>query len=96
MSPDQKHTLGVRERALWAATEASYEKAEGFLEKFAGLAVSRGTIHWMACEEGARLMRQDEKRRAAVFERGEDAPCRATAPGYGTGRPTGAWRQRSG
>ena len=46
-----KHTLGVRERALWAATEVSYEKSERFLAKFAGLAVSRGTIHGLAREE---------------------------------------------
>jgi hypothetical protein len=78
--PGEKHTLGVQERALWAATEVSYGKAEAFLAKFAGLAVARGTIHRMAHAEGARLLAQDETERAAVFERGAAPPAGATRP----------------
>jgi hypothetical protein len=76
----EKHTLGVQERALWAATEVSYGKAEAFLARFAGLAVARGTIHRMAHAEGARLLAQDEAERAAVFEHGAPPPASATRP----------------
>ena len=60
--------LGVRERALWAVIEVSYEKAEGFLRKFDGLEVSRGTRHGMAVEKGKRVERREEDRRREVFE----------------------------
>ena len=65
-------SLGVRERALWAAVEVSYEKADEFLKKFTGLEVSRAKIHRMAWEEGARLMGWQERRREKVFGWGED------------------------
>jgi len=65
-------TLGERERALWAAVEVSYEKADEFLKKFTGLWVSRPKIDRLAWEEGARLMRWQERRREKVFGRGED------------------------
>jgi hypothetical protein len=48
-------TLGVRERALWAVVEVSYEKAHQFLEKFTGLEVSGKKIHGMVLEEGGRI-----------------------------------------
>jgi len=64
----------VRERALWAATEVSYEKSERFLAKFTGLEVSRGTIHALAREEGERLLAQDAEARRAVFEQGQPPP----------------------
>src|SRR5579883_1191656 len=62
--------VGVRERALWAAVELSYEKTEDSLHKFTGLAVSRGLIHRWAEEEGARLLAQDEAARTAAFAPG--------------------------
>jgi len=37
-------SLGVRERALWAAIELSYEKAASFLKKFIGLEASRQRV----------------------------------------------------
>jgi hypothetical protein len=52
MLPGSGSTLGVRERAVWAAVEVSYSKAGAFLDKFAGLAVSHGSIHRWAQEEG--------------------------------------------
>jgi hypothetical protein len=55
LSGGQRSTLGVRERALWAAVEVSYEKTHEFLEKFTGLAVSRNTVHQMALQEGRRI-----------------------------------------
>lgn len=76
-----KHTLGVRERALWAATEVSDEKSERFLAKFAGLAVSRGTIHGLAREEGDRLLAQDTAERQAVFGGGQAPPDAERQPG---------------
>lgn len=64
-------TLGVRERALWAAVEVSYEKAHHFLQKFTGLEVSSKKIHQMAWEEGGRIAAWQEVRREAVFGKGE-------------------------
>ncbi len=75
-----KHTLGVRERALWAATEVSYEKSERFLAKFTGLEVSRGTIHALAREEGERVLARDAQARRAVFEEGAPPPRAARRP----------------
>lgn len=60
--PGSGSTLGVRERALWAATEVSYAKATAFLAKFTGLEVSHGSIHRWAQEEGA--VREGEERAA--------------------------------
>ncbi len=64
-------SLGVKERALWAAVEVSYEKAHQFLEKFTGLEVSRNKIHQMALEEGGRIEFWEEERRRQVFEQGQ-------------------------
>lgn len=60
--PGSGSTLGVRERALWAATEVSYAKATAFLAKFTGLAVSQGSVHRWAQDEGA--VREAEEARA--------------------------------
>ncbi len=68
----EQMSLGVRERALWAAVEVSYEKAHQFLEKFTGLEVSRHKIHGMAREEGRRIEVWEEERRHRVFEQGKD------------------------
>jgi len=67
----ERITLGVKERALWAAVEVSYEKASGFLKKFNGMEVSRKKIHRAAIEEGKRIQQWEEKRRQEVFEAGE-------------------------
>lgn len=66
----EQMSLGVRERALWAAVEVSYEKAHQFLEKFTGLEVSRHKIHGMALEEGGKIEFWEEERRRQVFEQG--------------------------
>jgi hypothetical protein len=63
-------TLGVRERALWAAVEVSYEKAHQFLKKYTGLGVSRKKIYAMAQEEGERISAWEERRREKVFQEG--------------------------
>lgn len=64
-------TLGVRERALWAAVEVSYEKTHHFLQKFTGLEVSSKKIHQMAWEEGERIATWQEVKRQAVFGKGK-------------------------
>jgi hypothetical protein len=64
-------TLGVRERALWAAVEVSYEKTHQFLAKFTGLEVSGKKLHQMAWEEGERIAVWQESRREAVFGKGK-------------------------
>lgn len=66
-------TIGVRERTLWAAVEVSYEKTNQFLAKFTGLEVSRNKIHQMAWEEGERITAWQERRREAVFGKGESS-----------------------
>jgi len=60
-------TLGVRERALWAAVEVSYAKAGAFLAKFAGLAVSHGSIHRWAQDEGRLLEVRERGLQEATF-----------------------------
>jgi hypothetical protein len=64
-------TIGVRERALWAAAEVSYEKTNQFLAKFTGLEVSRNKIHTLAWDEGERITAWQESRREAVFGKGK-------------------------
>jgi len=63
----ERMTLGVKERALWAAVELSYEKTSQFLKKFTGLEVSRKKIHSLALEEGKRIEQWEENRRAKGF-----------------------------
>ena len=49
LEPRSQHTLGVRERALWLATELSYARTARTLEELRGLAVSHGQVHrWVA------------------------------------------------
>jgi len=72
MGSGERVTLGVRERALWAVVEVSYEKAHQFLERFTGLEVSRKKIHQMAVEEGGRIAEWEEKRRRVLFEEGKE------------------------
>ena len=64
-------TLGVRERALWAAVEVSYEKTHQFLQKFAGLEVSSKKLHQMAWQEGKRIADWQDNRRETVFGKGK-------------------------
>jgi hypothetical protein len=95
-------TLGVRERALWAAAEVSYEKSSQFLKKFTGLEVSRKKVHQMAVEEGCRIERWEEERRRLVFGEGKEIRGAEKAPEVlyiqvdGTGvndRASGQWME---
>lgn len=70
LEPQRKCTLGVVERALWAAVEVSYEKSSEFLKKFTGLEVSRGHIHSLAMEEGGMIQAWEEEKARRVFDRG--------------------------
>ena len=65
--PGSGRTLGVWERALWAAVEVSYAKAGTFLAKFAGLEVSHGSIHRWVQEEGRLLEVRERGRQEATF-----------------------------
>jgi len=73
-------TLGVRERALWAAVEVSYEKTSQFLSKFTGLEVSRKKVHQMAVEEGGRIEQLEEDGRCFVFEEGRQIEAAEKVP----------------
>jgi len=81
--PGSGSTLGVRERALWAATEVSYATAAAFLAKFTGLAASHGSIHRWAQEEGQELERREVVAQEAVFG---PHPTRAAPPGSAPAR----------
>jgi hypothetical protein len=81
--PGSGSTLGVRERALWAATEVSYAKAAAFLAKFAGLEVSHGSVHRWAQEEGQHLEAREARRQEATFGA---QPARDAPPGPGPAR----------
>ncbi len=79
--PGSGSTLGVRERALWAATEVSYAKAAAFLAKFTGLEVSHGSVHRWAQEEGAVREQEEAAAQAQVFgPRPMEAGGQARAP----------------
>jgi len=78
--PGSGSTLGVRERALWAATEVSYAKAAAFLAKFTGLEVSHGSIHGWAQAEGRHLEAQEAQQQEAAFGR-QPVPGESAAPG---------------
>jgi len=80
LEPQRKCTLGVIERALWAATEVSYAKSAEFLKKFTGLEVSHGQIHKEAVKEGKRISEWEQKRREEVFEKGMDAQDSKQSP----------------
>lgn len=58
-----KHTLAVIERALYLATELSYQKASAALKKLCGADISHGQIQAMAKREGP-LVGQDLKKAA--------------------------------
>jgi len=77
--PGSGSTLGVRERALWAATEVSYTKAARFLAKFTGLEVSHGSVHRWAQEEGALVAQREAAAQEETF-----------GPHPVPGRPTGS------
>ena len=76
--PGTGSTLGVRERACWAVTEVSYAKARAFLAKFAGLAVSHGSLHRWVREEGRVVEAHEAREQAAAFGPPRSSP--ATGP----------------
>lgn len=64
IEPRTQHTLGVRERALWLATEMSYGKAVETAAELRRWTVGRGELHRWVADEGAAL----EAARAAEAE----------------------------
>jgi hypothetical protein len=64
LEPRTQHTLGVRERGLWLATEMSYAKAVETAAELRGWPIGRGELHRWVAEEGAAL----EAARAADAE----------------------------
>jgi hypothetical protein len=67
LEPRSQHTLGVRERALWLATELSYARTARTLEELRGLAVSHGQVHRWVAAEGSRLEAATAARTEAVL-----------------------------
>jgi hypothetical protein len=73
----QQETLRARERALWFATELSYERAAEGLREMCAIHVSHGQIKHLVDEEGERLRQEDQKRQTRLFE---DADALSVAP----------------
>jgi hypothetical protein len=67
LEPRVQHSLGVRERALWLATELSYARTARTLDELRGLAVSHGQVHAWVREEGARIEADVAARTEAVL-----------------------------
>ena len=68
----RRHTLPVIERALYLATDTSYEKASTMLEKLTGARMSHGQIQTLAKEEGERARRDLNKVAHDLFGLGLD------------------------
>jgi hypothetical protein len=77
LEPRVQHTLGVRERALWLATELSYAKTARALDELRGIGVSHGQVHTWVKEEGARIEADIAERTEAVLG---DRPSRDGSP----------------
>jgi hypothetical protein len=67
LEPRIQHTLGVVERGLWLVTETSFERASRTLEELRGIPISRGRLHRLVQEEGARLEAEARARTEAVL-----------------------------
>lgn len=67
-----KHTLPVVERALYLATDLSYEKASNTLLKLTGAEISHGKIQSLAKEEGTLVGQDLEKMADDLFGLGLD------------------------
>ena len=68
----RRHTLPVIERALYLATDTSYEKAAAALKKLTGAEMSHGQIQMLAKEEGAQAGRELDKQAHDLFGLGLD------------------------
>jgi len=64
-------TPGLRERALWLATEMAYDRASLGLGKLCGNSISDETIKNLVAEEGGEVMKAKEEERRRVWEEGE-------------------------
>ncbi len=71
LRPRSRVTVGVREKALWLATEMAYEGASLGLKKVAGIEVSAETIKHLVEEEGGEVVEEMEEERRRVWEEGE-------------------------
>jgi hypothetical protein len=76
------HTLGVRERSLWLATEMSYQKAVDLAAELRRWPIGRGELHRWVGEEGTRIEAATAADQEAVFgdrpQRRPDGPRRGT------------------
>ena len=67
-------TPGLRERALWLATEMAYDRASLGIGKLCGISISDETIKNLVAEEGTEVIKQKEEERKKVWEQGEGIP----------------------
>lgn len=68
----KKHTLETIEKALYLATDLSYEKASKTLSKLTGAKISHGQIQALAKEEGVLAQKELEKEAFDLFNLGLD------------------------
>jgi hypothetical protein len=67
-------TAGLRERALWLATEMAYDRASLGMQKLCGICISDETIKNLVGEEGNEVISHIEEERRRVWEQGENIP----------------------
>jgi hypothetical protein len=65
-------TPGLREKALWLATEMAYDRASSGMSKLCNISISDETIKNLVVEEGSEVIRQKEEERKKVWEMGEE------------------------
>lgn len=67
-------TVGLREKALWLATEMAYDRASSGIRKLSDISISDETIKNLVTEEGSEVIKQKEEERKKVWEEGKDIP----------------------
>lgn len=67
-------TFGLREKALWLATEMAYDRASLGMRKLCDISISDETIKNLVQEEGTDVINRKEEERKKVWEMGEDIP----------------------
>lgn len=65
-------TLGLKEKALWLATEMDYDRASLGMSKLCDISISDETIKNLVIEEGAEVLKQKEGECRKVWEEGKE------------------------
>lgn len=74
ITPRRLVTSGLREKALWLATEMAYDRASLGMHKLCSISISDETIKNLVHEEGTEVIKQKEQERQKVWEQGKEIP----------------------